>query len=165
MKKKNPDRPRNQSPQESPTKKIPDINLFQNNVQKLLVCSFWFNHGLVPLQPFLVKTSWMGLTQTPFTSWRQLELMSCCRRRVAATLAPDMKYLDPNPSSARGGCEPTQPTHLSGERPRPSQGFVLPPWDRDSTAAPFASTARWALLESSPSLLSPCRAAGPQACS
>ena len=162
--KKTPDRPRNQSPQETPTKKS-QMLIYPKITYKNLVCSFWLNRGLVPLQPFLIKSSWMGLTQTPFTSRQQLEETGCRRRRVVATLTPDMKYLDPKPCSARGGSEPTQPTHLSGERACPPQCFVPPPRDRDSTAALFASTAQQALLESSPPLLSPCRDAGPQACS
>lgn len=130
-----------------------------------MVCSFWLNHGLVPLQPFLIKKQLdRADSDTIHQPAEQLEETACCRRLVAATLTPDMKYLDPNSCYAQGGSEPTQPTHLSGELARPAQHFEPPPRNTDSTAELFASTARQALLESSPPLLSPCGDADPQAC-
>lgn len=77
----------------------------------------------------------------------ELEEPGCCARRVAATLAPIRKQLYPNPCSAPGRSEPTQPTHLFREQARSLQCIVPPAWDKDSIGMLHASTAWQALLE------------------
>lgn len=65
----------------------------------------------------------------------------------SSSLLQLLKYLYPNPCSAPGVSEPTQPTRLSREQACSLQCIVPPARDKESTGMLLASTVWQALLE------------------